>query len=782
MSTTRTWRRRFSVLATGALAVAGLSVTAPAQAAPATTTGTGPSYVDDATFVWGVSGYAQKGVFGPWTFKDLTGNVTLLNGSSQTEYSTAPVPATSFPTSAPNPKANAVKFTDGVGTIDEDTGAGKLSWTGKYVVNAYPPQFNAPNETYEDPILTVAANGSGTLSVDFSIGAGVDVNGNPFEAEDFGRLTLMAFDAGSLSGTSDNGYRVTPDYQGVTNGLSGHTTSCSTSGGATGWWGSWPQPFINALNSHPAGQSVLPHFYSTGCGGMQDNKPALPFDVTFDAKHPTVNVSETALNADGSQTITVTGENFHPSLATGTRPPLSGKPAGTYVAFGKFAENWRPSQGASSSSRKTATAGSGGLKWAVLAENLGAIGGTNAGGITLSPDGDFTAELTIDKGALDAIATDPALTNYGIYTYPGSGGVAPAYETYTPLTFEDEPEPDTVNVGDATVVEGDYGSRNATFTVSLSQPRPSAVSVKYATANGTATAPADYTAKAATALSFAAGQTSKTVTVPVKGDLVAEDDETFSVVLSSPVGVAIGDGTGTATISDDEPAVPHVSVADVSVTEGTGGAKNAVFTLSLTNAAKSTVSVKAATANGTAAAPADFTAKSPTVVGFTAGQTSKTFTVALKPDAFGEPDETFGLVLSAPVGVVIDDGQATATIVNDDAAAPEASVSDVSVAEGAAFGTKNLVFTVQLSAPAQGAVSLKYKTVNGTATAPSDFTAKALTALSFSTGQKTKTVTVQVKGDALVEPDESFELVLSDASAGVTIDDGTATGTITNDD
>lgn len=436
MSPIRMRRRRLSLLTAGALAVAGLAFAAPAQAAPKTTVGSGPSYVDDATFIWGLNGYAQKGVFGAWTFKDLSGNVTLLDGATQTEYSTDPIPATSFPTNAAKPKANAVKFTDGVGSIDESTGAGKLSWTGKYVVNAYPPQFNAPNETYEDPQLTVAADGSGTLTVDFSIGAGVDVNGNPFEAEDFGRITLATFDDGSLSNKTDTGYRVTPDYQGVENGISGQTKNCSTDGGATGWWGSWPQPFIDALNSHPAGQSVLPHFYSTGCGGNQDLKPPLPFDVTFHAEQPTVTVSETQLNPNGTQTVTVTGENFHPSLSTGTRPPLSGKPSGTYIAFGKFASAWRPSQGAPSSNRKTATAGEGGLKWAVLAADLTTIGGAAAGGVELSPGGAFTAELTIDKAALDAIATDPALTNYGIYTYPGSGGMAPAYETYTPLSFE----------------------------------------------------------------------------------------------------------------------------------------------------------------------------------------------------------------------------------------------------------------------------------------------------------------------------------------------------------
>lgn len=439
MSTTRPHLRRrlLSVVTAGALSAATLSFAAPAQAAdvPGQATGSGPTAVSDATFTWGLSGYAQKGIFGAWTFKDLSGNVTQLDGATQTEYETAPVPATSFPVGAAKPKANAVKFTEGTGVIDESTGAGKLSWTGKYVVNAYPATFNAPNETYEDPQLTVAANGSGTLTVDFSIGAGTDMEGNPFDAQDFGRVKLATFDAGSLTAKSDTGYRVTPDYQGVENGLSNQAKTCSDDGDATGWWGSWPQEFIDALNSHASGQSVLPHFYSTGCSGMQDLKPPLPLDVTFHAADaPKVTVSNTALNASGTSTVTVTGQNFDPALATGTRPPLSGKSAGSYIAFGKFASNWRPSLSAPSSSRKTGASGTA-VKWAVLGEFIPTPITVEAGGVELSPTGSFTAQVEVDKAALDALATDPALTNYGIYTYPGSGGTAPAYETYVPLTF-----------------------------------------------------------------------------------------------------------------------------------------------------------------------------------------------------------------------------------------------------------------------------------------------------------------------------------------------------------
>src|SRR6184192_2429001 len=98
----------------------------------------------------------------------------------------------------------------------------------------------------------------------------------------------------------------------------------------------------------------------------------------------------------------------------------------------------------------------------------------------------------------------------------------------------------SLSIGDATVVEGSSGTVAATFQVGLSAPVPQTVTVDYATADGTATAPSDYTAKSGT-LTFAPGETTKNVTVLVNGDLLPESDETFSVNLSN---------AGNATIAD----------------------------------------------------------------------------------------------------------------------------------------------------------------------------------------------------------------------------------------
>lgn len=460
--TTRARRGLFAGLTT-ALVAGGLAlgVGAPAQAAE--------EQVQDATFTWGLSGYAQKGIFGPWTYKDLTGNVTQLTGSvsggSQTEYAVDPVPATSMPVSSPQKTANAVRFTEGKGSLDRSTGAGSLTWTGSYTVNAYPAMYNAPNEIYSDPKLTVAADGSGTLTMDFALGEGKDMLGNPVEGKDFGRVELMTFDAGSLSARSDTGFRVTPDYQGVeftpTSGTQDRT--CTTANGATGWWGAWPTDFLEKLDSSPVGQSVLPHFYSTGCGGMNDNKPALPFDVTYPdapSEDPKVTVDRTTVANDGTTEVTVTGTGFDPDLATGVRPPLQGKKAGVYVAFGRFADTWRPSEGAPSSSRSLPSGANGngaGIKWALPAESRATLDpdSSNAAYADLAADGSFSVKLSVNQAWIDR-----ADGSWGVYTYAGSGAAVAAYETATPLTFAKASTATSVTA--ATSAYGARGSANVT--------------------------------------------------------------------------------------------------------------------------------------------------------------------------------------------------------------------------------------------------------------------------------------------------------------------------------
>ena len=327
-----------------------------------------------------------------------------------------------------------------------------------------------------------------------------------------------------------------------------------------------------------------------------------------------------------------------------------------------------------------------------------------------------------------------------------------------------------LKVGDVSVVEGNSGSKTLTFTVTRFGKTSTAVSVKAATQDGdlevpaAATAPGDYTAKAATTLSFAAGQTTKTFAVTTKGDKLAEDDESFYVVLSSPVGAEISDGVAVGTITNDDPGgKPAYSIGNASALEGNSGTTSMTFTITRSGSTAVAGSVKYFTQAivGGATSGTDFTAKAPTSVSFPVGVTSKAVTVAVKGDLVGEPDESFRVGLSNAVsGDLPAIPFATGTILNDDSTAPTTiAINNVSMSEGDGFAT-NFTFTITRSGNLSGTTAFKYQTQDGTAVAPGDYTAKGLTNLSLTPGESSVTVTIKVKGGTVVEPTEQFFVVL----------------------
>ena len=234
----------------------------------------------------------------------------------------------------------------------------------------------------------------------------------------------------------------------------------------------------------------------------------------------------------------------------------------------------------------------------------------------------------------------------------------------------------TLSINDVTVTEGDSGTTNAVFTVNLSAASTQTVSVNYATANGTATAGSDYTATSNT-LSFAPGQTSKTISVPIVGNTLAEGSENFTLNLSNPTNATISDAQAVGTIIDNDlaPILPQLSINDVTLTEGDNGTTNAVFTVNLSAASTQTINVNYATANGTATAGSDYTATSNTL-SFAPGQTSKTITVQVKGDTLDEVNETFSLNLSSPTNATIADAQGIATIQDNDSPPPQQGAFD----------------------------------------------------------------------------------------------------------
>ncbi len=340
-------------------------------------------------------------------------------------------------------------------------------------------------------------------------------------------------------------------------------------------------------------------------------------------------------------------------------------------------------------------------------------------------------------------------------------------------------KPDIV-INDVTVTEGNVGTVNATFTVTLSAASANTVTVDYATADGTATQPADYQSTSGT-LTFNPGDLAKTITVLVNGDTLDEPGETFFVNLSSVTNGALVDNQGQGTITDNDPT-PSLSINDVSVAEGDSGTTAATFTVTLSTASGQIVTVNYATADNTAGAGSDYQSTSGALT-FNPGDTTRTVSVLVNGDTTFEQAETFFVNLSSPTNASIADNQGLGTITNDDAAPPTPTffITDVSMAEGDA-GTSTATFTVTLSPASGQAATVDFATANGTATIAGNDYQSATGTLTFNPGDTSKPINVKINGDTLVEPDETFLVKLTNATGGAGIGAPQSQGTITNDD
>jgi hypothetical protein len=340
------------------------------------------------------------------------------------------------------------------------------------------------------------------------------------------------------------------------------------------------------------------------------------------------------------------------------------------------------------------------------------------------------------------------------------------------------PPPPALRIDDVSVTEGDAGTTEAVFNVTLSAPATGTVTVDYSTGSSLG---GDFLPSSGR-LTFAPGETSKTVTVLVIGDTVGEPNEPFSIELSNASAATIEDRFGVGTIVNDDP-LPEIRVSDTTVVEGNSAITRAVFTVTL-----SAPSIEyplevnyATTSGGTATVSSDYYSTIGTLF-IEPGVTTATFEILIIPDTQLEPDETFFVAIDTYGPAVVVDGQAVGTILNDDAASPTPtlSISDVSKKEGRK-GTTYFTFTVTLSAAATEPVTVRFATANGTAkTGNNDYVAKSGT-LTFNPGETVKTITIAVKGDRKREAHEQFFVDLSSA-VGALIDDGRGIGTILNDD
>jgi len=337
------------------------------------------------------------------------------------------------------------------------------------------------------------------------------------------------------------------------------------------------------------------------------------------------------------------------------------------------------------------------------------------------------------------------------------------------LTLVDNDPPPTVQFSSDTYRA--YESANtATITVSLSAASGLPITIRYATSAGTATAGSDYV-DTSEILTFAPGETSKHFAVTINDDSVSELDETVILTITTQANVSLGTpSVATLTIIDDD-SMPTVgfSADSYSVEEGAGSLN---VTVNLNHPTNTVVSVQYATSDGTATAGSDYNATSGTVT-FTAGETSKSFSVPLIDDNLDEPDESVNLLLSNPNNATLATAAATLTITdNDEPPSIGFSSSNYSATEDG--GT--ITITLTLSAPSEFTITVNYASAHETATAL-DYM-PVVGSLAFAPGEISKNFTVTILSDLLVEPDETFSLFITGADNASVSGTGSTTVTI----
>ena len=499
---------------------------------------------------------------------------------------------------------------------------------------------------------------------------------------------------------------------------------------------------------------------------------------TTDEPDETVVVSLSgAVNAvigTASGTGTITDDDATPTVTLALSEPDASKPDTVNES------------GAGNSSTVTATLS--GTSSEAVTLTVAATAGANAvaGDFALSSAKTLTiaAGATASTGAVTVTAIDdtkdaPDKEVTVTATVSGTSGVA-APSSVT-LTITDDDDAPGLSISSPRVDEGDSGTGSLEFTVSLGAASGRQVTVGYADAGtGTATSGTDYTAISAGTLTFAAGETAKTLTVTVTGDTTDEPDETVVVSLSGAVNAAISTASGTGTITDDD-GEPSLSIDSPRVDEGDSGSVSLAFTVSLGAASGRQVTVGYADAGtGTATSGTDYTAISAGTLTFAAGETAKTLTVSVTGDTTDEPDETVVVSLSGAANAAISTASGTGTITDDDGE-PSLSIDSPRVDEGDS-GSVGLEFTVSLGAASGRQVTVGYADAGtGTATSGTDYTAISAGTLTFAAGETSRTVTVSVTGDTTDEPDETVVVSLSGA-ANAAISTASGTGTITDDD
>ena len=335
-------------------------------------------------------------------------------------------------------------------------------------------------------------------------------------------------------------------------------------------------------------------------------------------------------------------------------------------------------------------------------------------------------------------------------------------------------EPSVIQFTGSTLTIG-QDQPEVALSVTRSGNLDASATIDYATRDGTALAAEDYVAASAT-LTFAPGETAKTIQASILNDGLREGNETIRVTLSNPsAGLALGSPVAIdVKLDDNDPGVSFLT-SEALVSENSG-------TITLRVRRGNDVDFQAftvdyATSDGTAKAGLDYEATAGTL-NFAAGQATQNITIPILNDGLREGNETFGVTLRNPSTGTVLGTPATVTVRiedNDPGVSFYDGLTWVSESSGSAILTVRRGNDLDFQA-----FTLDYATSDGTATAGLDYQAVAGT-LSFAAGDTSHTITIPILNDGLPEANETFRITLSNPSGGAALG-SPATATVRIDD
>ena len=332
-----------------------------------------------------------------------------------------------------------------------------------------------------------------------------------------------------------------------------------------------------------------------------------------------------------------------------------------------------------------------------------------------------------------------------------------------------------LSIVDTAIIEGTGGDRQLAFKVDISKAVATPISVRFTTADGTAIAGADYTNQSGM-ITFAAGETTKTIFVPILGDAIPEANETFTLTLSAGNDVTLSKAQAVGTIINDDSTPTSVRT---SVNYAVSNDWGAGFTADMK------IKAEAVGLNGWTVgfdAPFKITNIWNAEIVSHKGNHYVVQNAAWNSHVAQGQTVSFGFQAdSGAVGTIASDfsvnGAVSAT--NAPPTLPAVSIADASIIEGTG-GDHLLAFKVEMSKAAAAPISVHFATTDGTAAAGSDYTSQTGT-ITFAAGETIKTLLVPILGDAIPETNETFTLNLS-AGNDATLTKAHAVGTIINDD